>query len=329
VKGPDNDGAGYSDVEARACTLSVVVPTRNEALNVGSLTARLQAALSRTRGGWELIFVDDSDDATPEVVRRLAGEGVVGEVGAGKVGPGEVVARDRVVGKVGASEAVAGQVGPGEAGVSSAVRLLHRPKGMRSGGLGGAVSEGFAIATGRVVVVMDADLQHPPEILPALIAPVLSGEADLVAGSRYGWAGADAGLSSRWRHLVSGGCRWLVHLLVPDSRPLQDPLSGLFALRRSLLDGVELRPAGYKILLEVTVRARPALVGNVGFNFGPRHAGRSKANLREGAVFFRHLARLVGANRGGQAGRAARPAVEDIGSVDLRAKPLLEPVEKR
>jgi dolichol-phosphate mannosyltransferase len=241
-------------------------------------------------GGWELIFVDDSDDTTPEVVRRLA---------------------------------------DAEAGVVSPVRLLHRPRGMRSGGLGGAVREGFDIARGRVVAVMDADLQHPPEVLPALIAAVLSGEADLVAGSRYGWAGADAGLSSPWRNLVSGGCRWLVHLAVPSSRPLQDPLSGLFALRRSLLDGVELRPAGYKILLEVTVRARPATVANVGFNFGPRLAGRSKASLREGLIFIGHLARLVRTSLSTRADRPERPAAVELDAVDLRGKQLPEPVEKR
>jgi dolichol-phosphate mannosyltransferase len=217
VKGQDNDGAGSGEVTARPCTLSVVVPTRNEALNVRPLTARLQAALSGIKGGWELIFVDDSDDNTPEVVGRLAGaRGYVGTPGNAGT-PGEAGALD--------------EAGP--------LRLLHRPRGARSGGLGGAVRDGFAVARGRVVVVMDADLQHPPEVLPALLAPVLSGEADLVAGSRYGWVGADAGLSSRWRHLVSGGCRWLVHLSVPSSRPLQDPLSGLFALRRSLLDGVD------------------------------------------------------------------------------------------
>jgi glycosyltransferase involved in cell wall biosynthesis len=289
VKGQDNDAAGFGEVATRPCTLSVVVPTRNEALNVGPLTARLQAVLSGTAGGWELIFVDDSDDNTPEVVGRLA-------------------------------DAL---------GVGSPVRLLHRPKGMRSGGLGGAVRDGFAVARGRVVAVMDADLQHPPEVLPGLIAPVLSGEADLVAGSRYGWAGADAGLSSQWRHLVSGGCRWLVQLSVPSSRPLQDPLSGLFALRRSLLEGVELRPAGYKILLEVTVRARPATVANVGFNFGPRYAGRSKATLREGFVFFRHLARLVSATPSTRADRPERPDGVELDPVDLRGKQLLEPVQKR
>ncbi len=239
---------------AAACLVSVVVPTRNEALNVGPLARRLADALGDLEGGWELVFVDDSDDSTPDEVRKLSGLGFP-------------------------------------------VELLHRPPGARRGGLGGAVQAGFGKARGTVIVVMDADLQHPPEVVPALVAPVLAGEAALVAGSRYVWAGGDAGLSGPWRHLVSRSCRSLVHLLVRPSRPLQDPLSGLFALHRSVLDGVGLRPEGYKILLEVAVRARPAPVANVGFDFAPRQAGSSKATVHQGLVFSKHLARLVVASR--------------------------------
>ncbi len=239
---------------AETCSVSVVVPTRNEVANVGPLAARLAETLKDVEGGWELLFVDDSDDPTPDAVGSLRSLGLP-------------------------------------------VDLLHRRPGARPGGLGGAVQEGFARVRGTVIVVMDADLQHPPEVVPALVAPVLAGEAVLVAGSRYVWAGGDAGLSGPWRHLVSRSCRSLVHLLVPPSRPLQDPLSGLFALQRSLLDGVALRPEGYKILLEVVVRARPGRVGNVGFDFAPRQTGSSKATVRQGLLFFKHLARLVVAGR--------------------------------
>ncbi len=179
-----------------------------------------------------------------------------------------------------------------------AVRLVHRDPGARRGGLGGAVKAGFEVSRGEVIAVMDADLQHPPEVLAAVIAPVLSGEADLVAGNRYAWAGGNLGLAGRWRRSVSWSCRVLVHALVPSSRRLADPLGGLFAIRRSVLEGATLRPRGYKILLEVAVRCQPRSVGNVGFDFARRQAGKSKADLREGLLFLRHLGSLAAADRG-------------------------------
>jgi dolichol-phosphate mannosyltransferase len=150
-----------------------------------------------------------------------------------------------------------------------------------------------------VIAVMDADLQHPPEVLVAVISPVLDGKADLVAGNRYAWAGGTSGLAGWWRHLVSWACRSLVHASVPSSRRLEDPLGGLFALHRSVLEGVALQPCGYKILLEVMVRCRPRSVRNVGFDFAAREAGKSKAGLREGLCFLRHLACLAAADRRG------------------------------
>jgi dolichol-phosphate mannosyltransferase len=236
------------------CTLSVVVPTRSEAPNIAALVSRLRAALRPSGLDWELVFVDDSDDGTPDAI----------------------------------SQAMLAE---------PAVRLVHRAPGARQGGLGGAVSAGFEVARGEVIAVMDADLQHPPEVLAAVVAPVLSGEADLVAGNRYAWAGGTSGLAGWWRHLVSWACRVLVHVLVPSSRRLADPLGGLFAVRRAVLEGVTLRPCGYKILLEVAVRCQPRSVGNVGFDFARRQAGKSKADLREGLRFLRHLRSLASADR--------------------------------
>lgn len=235
----------------RGCSLSLIIPTRNEAPNVSVLARRLSAALEGVPGGWELIFVDDSDDDTPQVIANLA-------------------------------RASAGQI-----------ELLHRPPGGRVGGLGGAVQAGFDLAQGSVLAVMDADLQHPPEIVPSLVAPITSGKADLVAGSRYCGDGGIAGLDGAWRRAVSWGCRGLTHVAVPSSRSFQDPLSGLFALDRAVLDGVRLRPDGYKILLEVVARGRWTKAANVGYQFAERNAGASKAGLREGLVFFRLLARLT------------------------------------
>ncbi|MGC8628291.1 MAG: glycosyltransferase [Acidimicrobiales bacterium] len=227
--------------------LSVIVPTRNETGNIVPLITRLAPVLARCGCGWEVIFADDSDDSTPDVVEQLAARS------------------------------------------SENIVLLHRESSQRHGGLGGAVKCGFAKASGRVLVVMDGDLQHPPELVPLLAAPVLSGEADLVAGTRYEGAGNTSGLAGPWRQAVSISCRLLAHLLVPKSQPLSDPMSGFFALDRSVVDGVELRPDGYKILLEVAARGNWHHARNVGYHFDRRHSGQSKASLREGVVFLRYL----------------------------------------
>jgi dolichol-phosphate mannosyltransferase len=214
---------------------------------VEEFVARAVSALERVTKDWELIIVDDSDDATPDVVRKLRASGL------------------RLV-------------------------LVHRAPERRLGGLGGAVHEGFNKARGRVVAVMDGDLQHPPEILPALVAPVLSGKADLAVGTRYGPGGSAHGLAGPRRRFISAVSRRLVHALVPPARSLQDPLSGLFAFRRQVIDRVELVPKGYKILLELVVRGRWRSTVNVPFAFGRRHGGSSKADIHEGCIFLRHLA---------------------------------------
>ncbi|MHB1499440.1 MAG: glycosyltransferase [Acidimicrobiales bacterium] len=227
--------------------LSVIVPTRNEASNVGPFVLHLSGALANYDHDWEIIFVDDSDDSTPQVIERLA------------------------------------------AGSDHRILLLHRQRGEREGGLGGAVREGFLKAAGRALVVMDGDLQHPPEAVPLLVALVVSGEAEIVAASRYGKAGNRGGLGGPYRQVVAIACRQLAHLLVPKSRSLSDPMSGFFALDRSVVDGVELRPDGYKILLEVVARGNWHCARNVDYSFSRRLSGESKAGLREGLVFLRHV----------------------------------------
>lgn len=177
------------------------------------------------------------------------------------------------------------------------VRLHHRPRGKRHGGLGGAVQDGFAAARGDILAVMDADLQHPPELVPLLVAPILEGWADLVAGTRYGGEDHLDGLSGPWRRGVSTGSRRLVHAVVSRSRCLSDPMSGLFAFDRSVIDGVVLRTNGFKILLEVVARGRPLRVHNLAYHFAKRHAGTSKANVAQGGRFLAHLGRLASDRR--------------------------------
>ncbi|MBO3736998.1 glycosyltransferase [Actinoplanes flavus] len=173
------------------------------------------------------------------------------------------------------------------------VRLVHRAVGERTGGLGGAVAAGLAAARAPWVVVMDGDLQHPPETVPALLAAGRRNRADAVVASRYRTPGRVDGLSGGFRRLVSRASGTLAKVFFPRRlRAVTDPMSGFFAVRREAVDLGALRPRGYKILLEVVVRSRMARVDEVPYTFRPRAAGESKASFREGVRYLRHLSLL-------------------------------------
>lgn len=174
-----------------------------------------------------------------------------------------------------------------------AVRLLHRPPGARTGGLGGAVVAGLKQARGTWAVVMDGDLQHPPELAARLVQIGQARRLDLVAGTRYFGSGASDGLADGYRRAVSGLATRLTKAVFPRrlSR-ISDPMSGFFAVRLAALDLDRLDPIGFKILLELMIRQPRLQVAEVPFVFGTRIAGESKASLREGLRFARHMLRL-------------------------------------
>ena len=172
------------------------------------------------------------------------------------------------------------------AGAGLPVRAVVRSTGPRE--LAANVLHGIGHTRYAVIVVMDADLSHRPEDIAKLIAAIEDG-AQMAIGSRYL---KDAEIDARW----STPRRWGSRVATAAARTLwavSDPLSGFFALRRTVLDrcGV-LDPVGYKIALEFGVRARlcPA---QVPIRFDERHAGESKMDLREVVRFTRHLARLA------------------------------------
>jgi dolichol-phosphate mannosyltransferase len=231
-----------------ATRLSVVVPTRNEADNVAPLIARLECCLP---DGCQVLFVDDSDDDTPERVRRVS------------------------------------------AGAAVEVALIARPAGQRDGGLGGAVIEGARAAGGEWLCVMDGDLQHPPELVPVLLARAEQTGADLVLASRLA-PGGSVGTLSRSRAALSRALAWTTTRLFSEPlRGVTDPMTGFFVVRRQALRLDRLRPDGFKILLEILVRTPGLRVAEIPFRFESRHAGRSKAGLREMARLARTLARLA------------------------------------
>jgi dolichol-phosphate mannosyltransferase len=172
---------------------------------------------------------------------------------------------------------------------SRSIVLHHRTPEQRIGGLGGAVVEGIRLAKAPMVCVMDADLQHPPEIVPSMLKQAESTNADIVVASRYREDG-DAKSFNHVRATVSRGSALAAHLLFPRRlHGVTDPMSGFFLVRRSAIDLDLLKPKGFKILLEIIGRTPGLRVAEVPFQFGTRHAGESKASLKEGVRYLQTL----------------------------------------
>ena len=180
--------------------------------------------------------------------------------------------------------------------VALPVRLIHREKA--TGGLGGAVVEGLRATRAPWAVVMDADLQHPPSLVPSLYETGLRSGSDAVVATRYGDGGRSDGLESAYRRHVSTTAKRLAGVVLGGPiRTLSDPLSGFFAVRTAALRLDTATPIGYKVLLELIMRSRLTRIAEVPYRFGTRHAGTSKSTLREGMRYLRHLLVLRAAQR--------------------------------
>lgn len=158
-------------------------------------------------------------------------------------------------------------------------------------GLATAVVAGWGVARGEILGVIDADLQHPPEVLARLIEAMNEG-ADIAIASRH----VEGGGISKWswtRRMVSRSAQAIGLMLLPGAASrVSDPMSGYFLLRRSLIEHVTLRPVGYKILLEVLARTKPARIREVGYVFREREKGGSKATFGIFLQYLQHLWKL-------------------------------------
>lgn len=196
----------------------------------------------------EIIFVDDSVDETPDVIRDVA------------------------------------------ALTDLPIRLIHRDEA--EGGLGGAVVVGYREAASDICLVMDADLQHPPEKIPELMARFHEGDVDIVVASRYVGGGSASGLADRSRVLVSKASTLITRAMFPVRlRDITDPMTGFFLVDRRTIELDRLEPRGFKILLEILAR-KSRRVAEVPFDFADRHSGQSKASIKQGMNFLLQLAAL-------------------------------------
>lgn len=230
--------------------ISIVIPTYNEKDNISPLLSRIHNALPGI--GYEVIFVDDSTDETPEVIAEAAKE-------------------------------------------NSHVVLHHRTD---EKGLATAVVKGFSLAKGDYVAVMDADLQHPPEVLLDMYAAMLA-HADMAIPSRFIPGGSDGGLNL-YRKFVSWTARYIGKILLPCLRKITDPTSGLFMVRRELLDGASLNPIGWKIMIEVLAMCQVKKVLETPYVFQDREAGESKLSTKVTLQYLKQVFHLMShaANRG-------------------------------
>jgi len=230
-------------------TLSIIVPTKNEAGNIAPLLERVKEATSAFSA--EVIFVDDSADETPQVIQQVSQHFLPVET-----------------------------------------TLVARPPERRQGGLGGAVLEGLLRARAPWVCVMDGDLQHPPELIPRLLEQAHRTNADLVIASRR-TSESDARALGPVRTVISRGLDLIARLLFPvQLRGVSDPLTGFFLIRREALALDQLRPRGFKILLEMLIRFPELKVSEVSFHFGNRETGQSKAGMQEGLTYLSQLWQL-------------------------------------
>jgi len=226
--------------------LSVVVPTYNEAANIGPFLAALRAGLDTgALGDYEVIVVDDeSPDGTGEVASAISIDW-------------------------------------------PKLRVLRRA-GER--GLASAVVRGWQIARGDVLATINADFQHPPRMLPEMLRKIAN--ADLVVASRYAADGSVGRFPLR-RQFLSACARHVGALLVPQVfRRVTDPLSGCYMFRRPAIEDIELRPTGFKTLIEILARGRVGNVVEYGYTMQARRSGRSNVRLRHWVDYLMQLGRI-------------------------------------
>lgn len=168
------------------------------------------------------------------------------------------------------------------------LRVMRR---VEERGLSTAVIRGWQAARGEVLGVIDADLQHPPELLLKLWGEIVRG-GDLAVASRH----VDGGGVSDWspiRRFLSRGAQTLGLIILPEViGRVSDPMSGYFMVRRNCIAGRTLSPVGYKILIEVIARGRVPWIGEVGYVFQERQEGESKVTAKQYVDYLRHLVRL-------------------------------------
>jgi dolichol-phosphate mannosyltransferase len=251
----------------KAVDLSVIVPTYNESENILHL---LRSIIKNIPSSFvsEIIVVDDnSPDRTGEIVEtyslELQGKSSFiksDDVREAQQKPDPVL--DNIV-----------NVANNEPDLSQcSIKVLHRAE---KKGLIPAILEGIGYSKGRYILVMDADFSHSPERIPEMVAELEDSGIDMVVASRYMKGGSIIGWPLR-RRLISKGAVKIAKYGLPIQKEVEDPMSGFFALKRHIIEGIKIEGEGYKILLEILVKSKDIRVKEIPYMFTDRRAGKSK-----------------------------------------------------
>ncbi|MGC9079222.1 MAG: glycosyltransferase [Nanopusillaceae archaeon] len=166
------------------------------------------------------------------------------------------------------------------------IKLLER--GSKKG-LASAFVDGLKLASGDYIVLMDADLQHPPELLKKMYDKIREGY-DLIIASRYVEGGKTEGWSFK-RKLMSRIAILLSHILLPETLKIKDVTSGYFMIRKELLNDFEVSdPFSYKVLLDILVKIRPKKILEIPYTFKERKYGESKL---KGKVMISYIVQII------------------------------------
>jgi len=162
-------------------------------------------------------------------------------------------------------------------------------------GLASAVVRGWQAARGEVLGTINADFQHPPEMIPEMLRRMEG--ADLTVATRYA-ADGSVGAFPLHRRILSTSARQVGAAFAPGIfGRVSDPLSGCYLFRRHTIENIELQPAGFKTLIEILARGRVQKIAECGYTMRKRRSGQSNVRLRDWMEYFGQLRRLRNASR--------------------------------
>src|SRR3712207_3379912 len=237
-------------VKPSKAKLSIVLPTYNESQNIVRMLDSIAETLSPYTTT-EIIVVDDnSPDGTAEIASLHAKN--ISNANKSKLQV-EIIRRERKL------------------------------------GLSSAIVAGVQSATGDLLVIMDGDFSHPPQVIPSIIEALQDSDCVIVVASRYIKGGSIIGWPFKRRLMSKGATKIAQYGLGIE---VKDPVSGFFAFRRDIIDGVKFDAIGYKMLLEILVKTKGARVKEVPYTFTNRRTGTSKLDAGVMLDYLRAILRL-------------------------------------